>query len=89
MKKSSQQLQATIKNGVLTISVGVSHLPFIVAPKYSETEFINRAGFAVDVLKELKSEDEDGTTLMHLMFDRAAINAIENGSQHVRVKGDE
>ncbi|AUQ93834.1 hypothetical protein PhaeoP66_04642 (plasmid) [Phaeobacter inhibens] len=35
---------------------------------------------AIDMVAELNSEEEDGTTLVHRALDQALINAGENGS---------
>jgi hypothetical protein len=36
--------------------------------------------FAEDVVRELKREQEDGTTPVHLLFDKAMLEAVEQGS---------
>lgn len=44
--------------------------------------------FSDAVLSELQDEEEDGTTLAHLMLDQAIDRAIENGAEGVKL-GDE
>lgn len=39
--------------------------------------------FAKEVVRELNSEDEEGTTAIHKMFDAAFIEAIEQGAEGV------
>jgi spore coat polysaccharide biosynthesis protein SpsF (cytidylyltransferase family) len=42
--------------------------------------------FAKDVMRELSEEEEDGTTMVHLLLDNATEKAIENGSLGLDVK---
>ncbi len=42
---------------------------------------IDAAVFAPDFVRELNEEDEEGTTLVHLMLDKAAIRAADNGAE--------
>ena len=46
------------------------------------------AKFAAAIVEELQGEAEDGTTLVHEMFDAAAVRAIENGCDGVSFPGD-
>lgn len=39
--------------------------------------------FAQAICEELMAEEEDGSTLVHLMLDKAAENAFENGCDGV------
>ncbi len=89
-------LSVEIKDKVLTISVGVSVLAFIVEdeccirelrkddsekPAYSVT---NNDAFAEDVLRELTREEEDGTMPIHTLLDKAVLEAIEQGSAFIQ-----
>lgn len=81
---SNKVLEAKMKDGVISISVGVEHLIKISEPKVrGEFTVVNMNEFAKDILSSLESEDDDGTTLMHKMFDEAITNAIDNGSENV------
>ncbi|TIW54190.1 MAG: hypothetical protein E5V54_22730 [Mesorhizobium sp.] len=39
--------------------------------------------FAKEVLRTLRSEEEDGTTLVHEMFDKAIEEAVEQGAEDI------
>jgi hypothetical protein len=41
---------------------------------------VDLEAFAKDFVLELVREEEDGTTLVHLMLDKAAVKAAENGA---------
>lgn len=75
-----------VKDGELIIRIGVDVLP--VAHEYCNTpttekfRIINEEGFARDVAYELRREEEDGTTLVCEMIDKAIERAINNGSEH-------
>lgn len=49
----------------------------------------DRAVWAREVVRELNSESEDGTTLVHLMFDKAFLQAAEQGAEGIRLPGDD
>ena len=42
----------------------------------------DKEAFMKDVIRELIYEEEDGTNLIHKMFDKAAERAIDNGSEY-------
>ena len=69
--KKSEHLNVDIKNGKLVITMG------------TKLKITNAEAFANDILQELLAEEDDGTTLVHKMLDKAADNAIENGSENV------
>jgi len=91
LANSDKPLEVTVKNGVLSISIGVSTLAFSLEhgndfltydadPKWKVT---SDGAFAVDVKRELEREQEDGTTPVHLLLDGAMQSAIEQGSAYV------
>ena len=84
-------LTVEIVNGVLNISIGIDTLYFALSENDFHTQFkvTSIKGFAKDVLNELLSEEEDGTTLVHRMLDEAANNAIENGSEYIEEIGED
>lgn len=49
----------------------------------SSLKIIDQNAFAKDVVRELRREEEDGTTLVHLMFDSAVMRALENGCEGI------
>lgn len=44
--------------------------------------------FLSELVRELKSESEDGSTPIHLMLDQAVTDAIENGAEGVSYDDD-
>lgn len=42
--------------------------------------------FAAELVRELRKEEEDGTTLVHTMLDKAVLNAVENGAEGVSLE---
>jgi hypothetical protein len=94
LKPEDTPLSCKVAKGVLTISIGVNTLVFACNEhpdnvsddgdgKVWSVDQRHGADFAIDVAQELRSEEEDGTTLVHLMLDKAILAAIENGSQFV------
>ena len=85
MDHGQQVLRVELVDRRLTISVGVDTLAEAVQiSDYGEDcKVTDIDGFAKDVLYELKREEEDGTTLVHRLFDNAAGEAVEQGSEHV------
>lgn len=80
----SDLLNVEIKDNKLVISIGVDLLCHAEGLNLYYYKISNKIGFAKDIVNELLNEEEDGTTLVHRMFDEAANNAIENGSENVK-----
>lgn len=94
VSRRNMKLSTSIIDDVLKIEIGVDTLAFVVmhSPNqllspfdettggFGHTHVINPDLFAKDVLSELEDEQEDGTTIVHLMIDDAIFRAIENGS---------
>lgn len=51
----------------------------------AEVVITDRAKFVQAMIEELKSEEEDGTTLVHVMLDKAAERAVENGAEGIEL----
>lgn len=90
-----QILKAEIVDDRLVISIGISALAFAAAHSPDlqmvdgEGELVgpavtDEAKFAAEVLQALDYEEEDGTTLVHMMLDKAAVRAVENGADGIR-----
>lgn len=80
-----------IQRGMIVIRVPVAALHDALQQNprydtYAEANVTDADGFASDVVRELNREAEDGTTPVHLLFDRAMAEAIEQGSAYVEVK---
>jgi hypothetical protein len=78
--------KAVIEDGFIVIRVPVTALPVIVEgawatnnlnPRYKITD---ADAFARDLVNELNSEAEDGTTRVHTMLDKAIEEAINQGA---------
>lgn len=90
-------LKVFIEDGVLVMQIGVEALKFVIAADPHLTEYNEKTGewvapkvtdideFAKGVLSALLDESEDGSTPVHLMLDAAIIEAIEQGTEGVRV----
>ena len=90
MDNKELPLSMEIKDGQLVISIGINTLAFATGVYITDFKIINNEGFAKDILNELDAEEEDGSTMVHRMFDTAANNAIENGSEAVEeISGDQ
>lgn len=101
MNTANQSLQIDLSKGLLTISIGVNTLATAIENSPSNYEWLNEEGevvrsftinnpkaFAKEIVWALQSEEEDGTTLVNLMFDRAGDLAIEQGSDAVDLRAD-
>lgn len=91
-----QGLTVEITNGELTIRIGVDSLAW--AAEHSDEYFdgckcvlqvLDNDRFAKDVLRELDREEEDGTTPVHMLLDKAIDAAVNQGSEHCRFDGEE
>jgi hypothetical protein len=76
--------ELVIRIGVDTLAWAGERCPDLEDERYEPMfRIVNATEFANDVLHELKKEEEDGTTLVHLMLDKAIVSAIEQGSAAV------
>ena len=82
-------LTVEIVDGVLNISLGIDILCFATQSEIYDFKIVDNNGFSNDIINELLSEEEDGTTLVHRMLDEAANNAIENGSEYIEEIGED
>lgn len=81
------ELKTEIKNGVLTISIGLEILAFAIenGPDWDDQYIIDKGDdgkyteFGKSMFYALEKEEEDGTTLVHRLFDGAAEYALEQG----------
>lgn len=81
--------RAIIEDGSIVIRIAIDALPMIVEGSWASGGMGTRykvtdaAAFAADLVRELNDESEDGTTRIHRMFDKAIINAIEQGAEGI------
>lgn len=87
-------LTIEIADGQLVIRIGVDAL--MVAVRAGDDwdddtmTIVDADAFAVEIAHSLEhNEQEDGTTDVHLAIDRAAMDAVESGSDAVRLAGDD
>ena len=89
MKKiRDQQVDVKIENGRFIITAGIDLVCHAVMygtePSLSRTFKVKDPDkFADEIRIELEREEEDGTNLIHRAFDKAALEAIENGAEGV------
>lgn len=97
MINADRLLEIKIHKNVLSISVGIKTLAYIVEfnprlERYDEEsgdtnspKVTDHDAFAKEVLSALKDEEEDGTTIVHEMLDKAVNMAIENGAEGIEI----
>ncbi|NIJ07264.1 hypothetical protein FHS31_000860 [Sphingomonas vulcanisoli] len=93
MSERDQALTVAVEDGRLVISIGIDTL-MIAAQGGNDwvegTEILDADAFAAEIADRLENEEqEDGTTDIHLAIDRAVLLAIENGSEAIRLPGDD
>lgn len=93
-------LKCYISDGVLTMAIGVECLAKAIKLNPELTEYDEESGewtepevtdvdkFAVEVMHAVQQEGEDGTTLIHIALDTAAMNAIESGAEGIKLPAD-
>lgn len=77
--------QLVIRIGVGTLAWAAQHCPLLYdnAKHKGSGPYVgidNEHELAIDVCRELNAEEEDGTTPVHRLLDRAIFDAFENGS---------
>lgn len=78
--------KALIEDGYIVIRIQIDALPIIVEGAVSlgnldPMKITDAAAFAKDLVETLNNEDEQGTTLIHEMFDEAIGEAADQGAQ--------
>jgi hypothetical protein len=90
--EAHRSAQAFIENGEIVIRVPVESLPVALEcnPRdfggehnYFSKHITDLGEFSKDVVSALNAEAEDGTTLIHELFDDAMAKAIDEGSTGV------
>lgn len=94
-------LKCYINDGVLTMAIGVECLAMAIKFNPELTEYNDKTGewvepevtdadkFAVEIMHAVQQESEDGTTLIHIALDTAAMNAIEDGAEGIKLPADQ
>lgn len=85
IEPDDEPLQVAVIGGRLVISIGVRTLAFAVAnsPDHEgdPIRITDPMAAAKEIRVELVREEEDGTTEVHKLLDRAAFDAWENGGE--------
>jgi hypothetical protein len=82
-------IEAKIVKNKIVIELIISDLPKVVEAAWAaggidmRFKVTDSVAFAQDLLSELLSEEEDGTTRVHKMFDGAILEAIEQGAEGI------
>ena len=87
----NKHLTIQVAEGKLIIEIGIetlamaSYLPLsdysVDHEDYITPLIVDNARMAIGVCNELLEEDEEGTTMVHEMLDKAIMRAYENGSE--------
>lgn len=93
-------LTVSIEDGELVIRIGFETLAFAVQHdpqliiydaamgEFFAPEVTDEAVWAKEVCRALEREEEDGTTLVHLMLDKAVMQAFESGAEGIKLAED-
>lgn len=88
-KMADAPLVVEIARGRLVISIGVNALGYAVTAGEQGLRVTDATLAAANILRELQREEEDGTTPVHKMLDKAALDAWEHGGEGFEsVEGD-
>ena len=72
-------LEVGLVDGRLVISIGVNALAFAAANHDDGITICDPDLAAEEIVRELRREEEDGTTPVHRLLDKAVFDAWENG----------
>lgn len=90
----NSHLEVKIEDGCLVIKIGVttlcnSILSGDIANQFDPDEeklvITDEMVFADEIISSLTEESEDGSTLVHRMFDQAADDVLENGGDGIEI----
>lgn len=96
-RRRNRQLEVKVDRGVLTISIGLDLLKHALeyAPQlefhndesesFEHPKITSIDDFAEEMVSVLSDEDEDGTTPVHRLLDKAALDALEQGAEGIEL----
>ena len=90
-----QDGQAVIKGGAIVIRIPIKNLPQVVEGAWAlgaldtRWKITDAPAFAEALVDELNREDEEGTTMIHKMFDAAINEALEQGAEGIEEHKDQ
>lgn len=84
--------ELVIRIGIDTLTCATEYCPSLATWSDEKNDFrkvtvTDKIVWAKEVIDKLKEEAEDGTTLVHIMFDTAFTNAVENGAEGIEIEG--
>jgi hypothetical protein len=78
--------EAKIENGEIVIRLALDTLPAVLESGWvcnvlpTRYKITNVAEFAADLVRELNREEENGSTRIYTMFDKAIFEAVDQGA---------
>ena len=81
--------KAVIENGEIIIRAPIASLPNVVEGAWAigalneRWKITDPALFAKELVLALNDEDEQGTTMIHKTFDKAILEALEQGAEGI------
>lgn len=85
MSTTDSQLSVEINDNQLVITIGKETLLHAIETGRSyglgDITITDKDLFLTELVRELKAEGEDGSTLIHEALDQAVSNALENGAE--------
>jgi hypothetical protein len=81
MKGKDDGLAVALVDGRLVISIGVNTLAHATAYADDPVKIVDPDLAAEEIVRELTREEEDGTTPVHKLLDKAVFDAWENGGE--------
>ena len=83
-----KRITIKVKDDEVVVSMGIDTLAKFANIRYEEqlgddVKVVDKKAFAKSVVHALQVEEEDGTTEVHLMFDRAFDYVVEQGEDGV------
>lgn len=94
MDERQENAHAYIRDGVIIIHCDVAGLSIIVEGAWAagalhqRLKITDESAFARALVAEMNREDEDGSTVIHLMFDKAIHLASEAGADGIEEHED-
>jgi hypothetical protein len=92
VKMEDRPLEVSVDAGMVTITIGVALLAKTCNPDHMDLppiEITDTHLFQKSLHTALTREEEDGTTVVHEMFDKALRYIVENGEEGLKLEGDE
>jgi hypothetical protein len=87
----NELLKVDVSPTTVSITIGIDALLFAVTAELEDRAYLGDDGYRIvdkelfvrDIAAALTREEENGSTAVHRLFDQAAIDACENGTEAV------